>query len=127
MCESVGGAMLRAAVLALVLFAVCPVAARAQSFAQLSGEAGCLLQTGVDLDEIYFNYGAPTGCGRAPALISARAAVVSPDQRNVYVTSGGGITDGSNGVLTLDRDGATGAVAVRGCVTATGGDGRVGS
>ena len=107
---------------------VAPAVARGQSFAQPSGEAGCLLQTGIsfnDEDSGYLEY-EPKDCGRASGLMNARAVVVSPDQRNVYVTSGGGAVTGANGVVTLAR-GEDGTLTPRGCVTATGGDGRVGS
>src|SRR4051794_37759673 len=119
--------MLRAVVLGLVLLAFSGVA-HAQSFAQPSGEAGCLLQTGIDLsdDDDYYAEYAPKGCGRAGGLMNARSVVVSPDQRNVYVTSRGGAATGANGIVTLERA-QDGTLTPRGCVTATGGDGRVGS
>jgi len=116
-------------VLAAVLASmVAPAVANGQSFAQPSGEAGCLLQTGIDLgdeDDGYAEY-APKGCGRASGLMNARSVVVSADQRNVYVTSGGGAVTGANGVVTLARA-EDGTLTPRGCVTATGGDGRIGS
>src|SRR3954454_24997982 len=123
--------MKRAALLALVLVFLLPGGARAQSFAQLSGAAGCVLQTGLDFDDsddesdVYVE-DAPKDCGRAGGLMNARSVVVAPDQASVYVVSSGGALTGSNGVTTFSR-GADGALTFRGCVTATAGDGRVGS
>jgi len=121
--------MKRGALLGLMLLLVLPGAARAQSFAQLSGTAGCVLQTGLNFDDedagVYVEY-APKDCGRAGGLMNARSVVVSPDQGTVYVVSSGGALTGSNGVATFAR-GADGALTFRACVTATGGDGRVGS
>src|SRR6478609_413202 len=118
--------MKRAALLGSLLLLVLPGAARAQSFAQLSGPAGCVLQTGLDFDasdeeaDVYVEY-APKDCGRAGGLMNARSVVVAPDQATVYVVSSGGALTGSNGVATFAR-GADGALTFRACVTATGGD-----
>ena len=111
--------------LAALLLSAAP--AHAQSFAQLPGEAGCILQTGIDLDEEDEDGDAPTGCGRAGGLISADGVILSPDGKHAYVVAGGGAVSGSNGVALFGRDGSSGTLAASGCVTATGGDGRVGS
>ncbi|MDA0170252.1 beta-propeller fold lactonase family protein [Solirubrobacter taibaiensis] len=111
--------------LAALLLSAAP--AHAQSFAQLPGEGGCILQTGIDLDDFEEDGDAPTGCGRAGGLISADGVVLSPDGKHAYVVAGGGAVSGSNGVALFGRDGTNGALAAGACVTATGGDGRVGS
>jgi 6-phosphogluconolactonase (cycloisomerase 2 family) len=111
--------------LAVIAMALLPSAARAQSptgFAQLEGTAGCLRQPGLDL------YGdAPESCALASGLANAYAAVLSPDQRFLHVVSSGGMTSGSSAITTFLRDGTNGALTFAGCVSASGGDGRVGS
>lgn len=112
--------------LAALLLSAAP--AHAQSFAQLPGEAGCILQTGTDAESLDDEDGeAATGCGRAGGLAGAADVTLSPDGKHAYVVSGGGVVTGSNGVALFGRDGSSGALAAGGCVTATGGDGRVGS
>lgn len=98
-----------------------------QSFAQLGAEAGCVMQTGLEFVDEYDEEETPVACSRAGGLQSARSVVVSPDQKHVYVVSSGGALDGSNGVAVFARDTGSGALTARSCVTATGGDGRVGS
>ncbi len=88
------------------------------AFTQLSGSDGCLMQIEHDVDH---------GCLRVGGLARARSVALSPDDRFLYVASGGSMTTGSNGVVTLLRNGTTGALTWLGCVTANGGDGRVGS
>ena len=53
--------------------------------------------------------------------------VVSPDDRHVYVASGGNLDGGTNGVVSFRRDTGTGDLDQSGCVTASSGDGRAGS
>jgi 6-phosphogluconolactonase (cycloisomerase 2 family) len=113
----------------LVAFVVTfvPGVARAQaptSFAQLEGAAGCLRQLGA---ESFEDEEVPETCALASGLGSAYAAVLSPDQRFVYVVASGGRTSGSSAITTFGRDAANGALAFTGCLSATGGDGRVGS
>ena len=55
------------------------------------------------------------------------AASLSPDQRFVYVISAGGASAGSNAITAFTRDPGTGSLAFASCISATGGDGRVGS
>ncbi len=88
------------------------------AFTQLAGEAGCVMQFDYDVDH---------GCARAGGLDEARSVTLSPDDRFVYVASGGSLAGGSNGVVVLARDAQTGALTKAGCVTANGGDGRVGT
>src|SRR4051794_25783181 len=83
--------------LAAAALLAAPGPARAQtapSFAQLAGPAGCLLQTGVDPEDLELDT-TPTDCGRAGGLASARTAVLSPDQKHVYVVAGGSSLSGS--------------------------------
>jgi DNA-binding beta-propeller fold protein YncE len=88
------------------------------AFTQLSGADGCLMQIGHDAEH---------GCLRVGGLALARSVALSPDDRYLYVASGGSLAVGSNGVVTLRRDPSSGALTWLGCVTANGGDGRVGS
>lgn len=113
----------------LVAFAasLVPGVARAQApanFAQLEGTPGCVRQPGA---EAFEDEDVPETCALASGLGDAYAAVLSPDQRFVYVVSSGGRTSGSSAITTFVRDAATGALTFTGCVSATGGDGRVGS
>ena len=73
------------------------------------------------------DHDADHGCLRVGGLALARSVALSPDDRYLYVASGGSMTTGSNGVVTLRRNATTGALTWLGCVTANGGDGRVGS
>jgi DNA-binding beta-propeller fold protein YncE len=115
-------AMIVAGVLAL------PATAAAQdsssSFSQLTGANGCVTQEPPlpgDGDVV-------EGCGRARGLLGAFAIAVSPDDKHVYVASGGaGNGVGSNGVVAFERAGDTGALSSAGCVTDSGGDGRPGT
>jgi 6-phosphogluconolactonase (cycloisomerase 2 family) len=93
-------------------------------FAQLDGPAGCHRQPGI---EFFEDEEAPANCALASGLGSAASAVLSPDQRFVYVASSGNGMSGSNAITTFARDSASGALTFVGCVSATGGDGRVGS
>jgi 6-phosphogluconolactonase (cycloisomerase 2 family) len=108
---------------ALAAASAAPASAQGGAFApsalaQLAGEDGCVMQTGHDLDH---------GCARTGALALARRVTLSPDQRNVYVASFGTPSEGTNGVVAFRRAPGTGALSAVGCVTANGGDGRVGS
>ena len=91
------------------------------SFAQLTGEHGCVVQTGVERDA------GDATCARARAMIDPAGLAVAPDQRFVYVTTGGSEREGSNAVAVFSRDQADGALAFSTCVSETGGDGRVGT
>jgi 6-phosphogluconolactonase (cycloisomerase 2 family) len=82
------------------------------------GVAGCLMQIGYDIDH---------GCARVGGLQQAQSVALSPDDKFLYVASGGSLAGGSNGVAIFARDVQTGALTKAGCVTAGGGDGRVGS
>lgn len=92
--------------------------AKAAAFAQPAGAAGCLMQIDFEVDH---------GCGRVGGLDRAQGVAVSPDDRFVYVASGGSMFGGSNGVVVFRRDPGTGALSKAGCVTATSGDGRPGT
>jgi 6-phosphogluconolactonase (cycloisomerase 2 family) len=104
-------------------FAIFVSAAQAQefpasaSFAQLSGEDGCLVWQPDSSDG---------ECGLARALNGPVALAVAPEQRQVYVASAGGV-DGSNSVTVFSRDQGSGALDFSSCVSETGGDGRVGT
>ena len=93
-------------------------AAQAAAFTQLPGAAGCLMQIDHEVDH---------GCGRVGGLDGAQRLTLSPDDRFVYVASGGTMFGGSNGVVTFRRDPSSGALTKAGCVTATSGDGRAGT
>ncbi len=67
------------------------------------------------------------GCDRGWRAGSPRRRDVSPDDRFVYAVAGGTLNDGTDGVLTFARVAGTGALRPVGCITANGGDGRVGS
>ena len=97
-----------------------PAAAKVDpsAFGQPSGERGCLMQIGYDVDH---------GCLRIGGVDRAQGIALSPDERFVYVASGGTLSRGSNGVTVFKRLPRTGALVKVGCVTATGGDGRAGS
>lgn len=92
--------------------------AEAAAFTQPAGAAGCLMQLDYEVDH---------GCGRVGGLDHAQGVAVSPDDRFVYVASGGSMFTGSNGIVWFSRDASSGALVKAGCVTATSGDGRVGS
>jgi DNA-binding beta-propeller fold protein YncE len=57
-------------------------------------------------------------CGQEPALAGARALALAPGGGQLYVAAAG-----SSAVVTLQRDAATGMLAPRGCVSASGLDG----
>jgi 6-phosphogluconolactonase (cycloisomerase 2 family) len=112
-----------ALVLPVLIAATLPDRASAQAapgtaIAQLAGTDGCAMQIENDLEH---------GCARAGGLQDAQGVTLSPDQRFVYVVSGGTLDEGTNGVVAFARDPATGALRPVGCTTANGGDGRVGS
>jgi 6-phosphogluconolactonase (cycloisomerase 2 family) len=100
------------------IFATVASGAEPSAFSQLAGVAGCLMQIGYDVDH---------GCARVGGLQQAQSVTLSPDDKFVYVASGGSLAGGSNGVAIFARDLQTGALTTAGCVTAGGGDGRVGS
>lgn len=120
---------MRSILLALLALSVLATPAFGQSFAQLTGEAGCVMQTGfVYGDDEFDEEGSePVRCARAGGLFDARAVYVSPDQKHVYVVASGGAVTGSNGVSVFARDAGSGVLTATSCVTATGGDGRIGS
>ena len=93
------------------------------SFSQLTGANGCVSQE----PPLPGGDEAPDGCGRARGLLSAQSVTVSPDDKNVYVASGGADFSGSNGVAAFSRAADTGALTSLGCVTDAGGDGRPGT
>jgi DNA-binding beta-propeller fold protein YncE len=85
--------------------------ARAGGLTQKAGEAGCITRTGSQRGATKQT----SGCGRARGLDQVSSVNVSPDGRNVYVTS----VD----VLVFKRDPRTGALTQvtgrAGCVAAT--------
>jgi 6-phosphogluconolactonase (cycloisomerase 2 family) len=110
-----------AAVAAFVTFAsAAPAAAKVDptTFSQLSGQRGCLMQIGYPIDH---------GCARVAGMWHAQGIAMSPDERFVYVASGGSLSGGSNGVTIFRRLPRTGGLVKAGCVTATSGDGRAGT
>ena len=107
--------------------AALPAAAHAQgtssSFAQLTGADGCVSQE----PPLPFETEALDGCSRARGLLDAYSVAVSPDDKHVYVASSGTDTSGSNAVVAFERAGDGGALRSVGCVSDSGGDGRVGT
>src|SRR4051794_41873007 len=89
-------ALAAGAALALAGAFTAPAAAKLDpsAFRQLSGERGCLMQIGYAVDH---------GCVRVGGLGRARGIAVSPDERFVYVVSGGSLSGGSNGVTIFQR------------------------
>jgi sugar lactone lactonase YvrE len=116
------------AVLAALAAAPATVHAQASSsFAQLTGSAGCIVQTfpsGAYGDVVG---GVGDVCARGNGLLQAEGVAVSPDQRTVYAAASGTPDSGSNAVVTFTRDETTGALTEAGCVSDDGGDGRPGS
>jgi len=101
------------AVVVFVLLAL-PVKAAAQSppsFGQLSGKDGCIVAT----SETYYE-----DCGRAAALDTPLALILSPDDKQLYVV-------GTKGLVTFNRAADTGVLTFAGCVTDDGDDGRPGT
>ena len=74
------------------------------AFSQLSGASGCLMQIDYEVDH---------GCSRVGGLADAQGVMLSPDDRFVYVASGGTLSEGSNGVVYFSRDARTGALTRR--------------
>lgn len=110
-----------------------PSAAPAQdpaagSFGELTGAAGCLVQSGA-LTDNYYDPGenALEGCAKGRGLFGSRAVTLSPDGRNAYVAASGTRRFGSSAVVTLARDTTTGHLAFTECISDDGGDGRLGS
>ena len=92
------------------------------TLAQLDGPAGCLRapMSGFPIAD----------CAAVRPLLEANDLVVSPDGEELYVASRGSesITDrGSNAVVTVDRDGATGALRYRECISDNGASGLPGT
>jgi DNA-binding beta-propeller fold protein YncE len=101
-----------------------PAAAQtAPSFAQLTGEQGCLVPEGLPEDE----FEPPQGCGATPGLGTPRSLLVSPDGGQVYVVGAGDARFGTNGVSVFARDPGSGALTLASCITDNGGHGPVGS
>jgi DNA-binding beta-propeller fold protein YncE len=104
-----------------IVFALAAAAASAvepSAFTQLAGAAGCAMQIDYDVDH---------GCARVGGLDGAHSVTLSADDKFVFVASGGSLAGGSNGVVVFARDMHTGALTKVGCLTAGGGDGRIGS
>lgn len=125
---------MRPLILLIAVLAVAPATASAQdpatsgSFAELAGEAGCMVQAGVLTDELYVSgEDSLKGCDKGRGLIFSQAVAVSPDDRNVYVVAGGSRTYGSSAVVTFARAADTGRLSFTECVSDNGGDGRLGS
>jgi DNA-binding beta-propeller fold protein YncE len=126
--------MARNLLLAVVFALALAPAASAQdpaasgSFAQLTGEAGCLIQAGVLTDdEEDAGETSLKGCDKGRGLFSANAILISPDGKNAYVASSGTRRYGSNAVVTFARNPDTGKLSFTECVSDDGGDGRLGS
>jgi 6-phosphogluconolactonase (cycloisomerase 2 family) len=88
------------------------------AFTQLAGPAGCFMQAGFDVEH---------GCRRVAALAPVSRPTLSPDGRQLYVAAAGSLLGGGNGVAVFARAPASGALSPAGCVTATGGDARIGT
>jgi 6-phosphogluconolactonase (cycloisomerase 2 family) len=115
-------AVLAAGVLACIAE---PAAAQtAPSFAQLTGEQGCLIPEGLPED---FDFDLPRGCGVTPGLGNPTSLLVAPDGGQVYIVGDGNADFGTNGVSVFARDRATGALTLASCITDNGGHGPVGS
>src|SRR6266511_1200903 len=84
------------------------------SFAQLEGRDGCVRALGA----LSFDFdGDPlTGCSTASGLGNPKALIVTPDQKQVLVAAGGG-DEGSNAIVTLDRNTDTGALSAASCLS----------
>lgn len=94
------------------------------SFSQLSGDRGCVSQE----PPLAGDDPGLTHCSHARGLLDALGVAVSPDDKHVYVASGGADNGiGSNGVVAFSRAQDTGALTSVGCVTDSGGDGRTGT
>ncbi len=113
--------------ISVLALAVLPASAAAQgtssSFAQLTGADGCVTQE----PPLPLSGDAVEGCARARGLLSAYSVAVSPDDKHVYVASAGTDGVGSNAVVAFSRAGDSGALTSVGCVSDSGGDGRVGT
>jgi hypothetical protein len=107
-------------VLALLIPLLLPAAAHGQTFAQLSGPAGCLIAPDAVEEE-------PVDCGTAPALAEAKEVAVTPDGAQVVVAGGNSGYEGPDGLAVLKRDPLTGGVSFASCTTDDGGAGRPGS
>ena len=84
----------------LVLAAALPAAASAQSFAPLSGSAGCIIgESALDED-------AAAKCTKVKALTDVIKIAVSPDDKHVYAAS-------DTAIVTFSRAADTGALDVR--------------
>src|SRR4051812_3754589 len=109
--------------------AALPASASAQSpaasFAQLSGQQGCLVSEGFVADD--FDEDAPKDCAKTRALLDPIRLVPAPGGGQVAVVSAGDDVSGTNGVTVLARDAQSGALSFGACTTDDGGDGRVGS
>jgi DNA-binding beta-propeller fold protein YncE len=117
-----------AALALLPATAVAQEPAASGSFAELSGEAGCMVQSGI-LTDNRFNSGEEElkGCDKGRGLGSATGVAVSPDGRHVYLAASGARAFGSNAVVTFARAADTGRLSFTECVSDDGGDGRVGT
>jgi 6-phosphogluconolactonase (cycloisomerase 2 family) len=113
---SLRGAVVLAA--GALVFGAAPASAQDPgSFNQLSGRSGCIAQIGADVGF----------CARASGLFDANAVAVSPDQRHVYVASGGTSTGGSNALVTFTRASDDGSLVFAACISDDATDGRVGT
>src|SRR4051812_44677322 len=74
----------------------------ASSFAQLTGQRGCILQTGISLEDEESDV-KPSDCAQASGLIRAHGIAMSPDGKQVYAVSGGTPFGGSSAVVTFQR------------------------
>ncbi len=125
---------MRPLILLIAALAVAPATASAQdtaasgSFAELAGEAGCLVQAGVLTDGTYDSAEETLkGCDKGRGLINSQAIAASADGKNVYVASGGSRKGGSSAIVTFARAAGTGRLSFTECTSDDGGDGRVGS
>lgn len=125
---------MRPLILILAALALAPATAVAQdpaasgSFAELTGEAGCLVQAGALTDEFYATgEDELKGCDKGRGLINSQSITVSPDGRNAYAVAGGTRQYGSSAVVTFARAADTGDLSFTECISDNGGDGRLGS
>jgi 6-phosphogluconolactonase (cycloisomerase 2 family) len=102
--------------IALVLggMAAIPSVSAAQSFAPLTGSAGCVIGEGAVTDSSLAD------CAQAKALGAVSEIAISPDDRHVYAAT-------TTSIVLFTRAPGTGALTWAGCVSDSGGDGRPGT
>jgi len=125
-CGSVGSVVVVVTVVLAMLGPVASAGAQATvaSFGQLAGPDGCIRAQGA----VAFGFGGDplSGCVAASGLGNPKALTLSPDQRQLLVVAGG-VDEGSNAIVTLNRAAGSGALSFASCMSNDGGDGRLGS